>query len=64
MDVYAIAVRESATIDHHIVLYGLPIPGRARIEVWEPGRRFVDRQIAGPYRWWLIAASRPAGVQA
>lgn len=47
-----IAMREGATIDYHIVLYGLPIPWRTRIDVWEPGRRFVDRQIAGPYRWW------------
>lgn len=47
-----IAMREGATIDYHIALYGLPIPWRTRIDVWEPGRRFVDRQIAGPYRWW------------
>ena len=26
---------------------------RARIDVWEPGVRFVDRQIIGPYLWWL-----------
>ena len=47
-----IAMSEGATIDYHIVLYGLPIPWRTRIDVWEPGCRFVDRQIAGPYRWW------------
>jgi ligand-binding SRPBCC domain-containing protein len=22
------------------------------MDVWEPGRRFVDRQVAGPYLWW------------
>ncbi|MEP6593151.1 MAG: CDP-paratose 2-epimerase, partial [Acidobacteriota bacterium] len=35
-----------------IVLHGFPIPWRSRIDVWEPGRRFVDRQLIGPYRWW------------
>ena len=23
-----------------------------RIEQWEPSRRFVDRQLSGPYRLW------------
>jgi ligand-binding SRPBCC domain-containing protein len=47
-----IEMREGAVIDYLIVLYGLPIPWRTRIDVWEPGVRFVDRQLAGPYRWW------------
>jgi ligand-binding SRPBCC domain-containing protein len=47
-----IAMREGAIIDYHISLYGIPMPWRTRIDVWEPGVRFVDRQIAGPYRWW------------
>jgi len=47
-----IAMHEGATIDYRIVLYGLPVPWRTRIDAWEPGVRFVDRQIAGPYRWW------------
>lgn len=47
-----IEMREGTVIDYLIVLYGLPIPWRTRIDVWEPGVRFVDRQIAGPYRWW------------
>ena len=44
-----IAMREGAVIDYDITLYGVPIPWRTRIDVWEPGLRFVDRQIAGPY---------------
>jgi len=28
------------------------LPWRSRIDVWEPGVRFVDRQVVGPYRWW------------
>ena len=47
-----IEMREGAVIDYRIVLYGVPIPWRTRIDVWEPGVRFVDRQLAGPYRWW------------
>ena len=47
-----IAMHEGTIIDYRIVLYGLPIPWRTRIDVWEQGVRFVDRQIAGPYLWW------------
>jgi ligand-binding SRPBCC domain-containing protein len=47
-----ITMREGAIIDYRIALYGLPLPWRTRIDVWEPGVRFIDRQIAGPYRWW------------
>jgi ligand-binding SRPBCC domain-containing protein len=47
-----IELREGALIDYQIVLHGWPIPWRTRIDVWEPGARFVDRQLIGPYRWW------------
>jgi ligand-binding SRPBCC domain-containing protein len=47
-----IHMRQGAEIDYRIVLHGWPIPWRSRIEVWEPGVRFVDRQLTGPYRWW------------
>lgn len=39
-------------IDYRISLYGLALPWRSRIDVWEPSVRFVDRQVIGPYRWW------------
>jgi ligand-binding SRPBCC domain-containing protein len=39
-------------IDYRIRLYGLPVPWRSRIDVWEPTVRFVDQQVIGPYRWW------------
>jgi ligand-binding SRPBCC domain-containing protein len=45
-------MKRGALIDYQIALYGLPIPWRTCIEVWQPGMRFVDRQLAGPYRWW------------
>ncbi len=47
-----VVMREGAIIDYRIAVRGLPIPWRTRIDVWEPGVRFVDRQVAGPYRWW------------
>ena len=47
-----LTMAEGVEIDYLIVLHGLPIPWRSRIDVWEPGVRFVDRQVLGPYRWW------------
>lgn len=47
-----LVMREGAVLDYRIRLHGVPIPWRTRIDVWEPGARFVDRQVAGPYRWW------------
>ena len=39
-------------IDYRIFWRGIPLRWRTEIEVWEQGRRFVDRQIRGPYRLW------------
>lgn len=47
-----VVMAEGLEIDYRIMLHGLPIPWRSRIDVWEPGSRFVDRQLLGPYRWW------------
>ena len=47
-----VEMREGVEIAYRIRLYGLPIPWRSRIDVWDPGVRFVDRQLVGPYRWW------------
>ena len=47
-----IVMRPGATIDYRLVLHGLPVAWRSRIDAWEPRRRFVDRQVLGPYRWW------------
>ena len=47
-----LTMREGVEIRYRVGLYGLPIPWISRIDVWEPGVRFVDRQLVGPYRWW------------
>ena len=47
-----VVMQEGLEIDYRIVLHGWPIPWRTRIDVWQPGVRFVDRQLIGPYRWW------------
>jgi ligand-binding SRPBCC domain-containing protein len=49
-------------IEYRLRLHGLPIRWLTRIEVWEPGRRFVDMQVRGPYRLWHHTHSfEPAG---
>ncbi|MBA2302129.1 MAG: SRPBCC family protein [Acidobacteria bacterium] len=47
-----LTMRAGLEIDYVIGLRGFPIPWKTRIDVWEPGVRFVDRQVNGPYLWW------------
>lgn len=39
-------------LDYRLKLHGIPIRWRSLIEVWEPGVRFIDLQLRGPYRLW------------
>ncbi len=47
-----IEMKVGAELQYVIRLHGIPIRWRTVIDAWEPGVRFVDRQVAGPYRWW------------
>ena len=47
-----VALGPGALIDYRLRVRFVPVRWRTRIEVWEPGRRFVDRQLRGPYRDW------------
>jgi ligand-binding SRPBCC domain-containing protein len=39
-------------IDYRLRLHGVPLRWRSRIEAWEPGSGFIDRQLRGPYGLW------------
>ena len=39
-------------IAYRLRLHGVPLRWITRIDEWEPGRAFVDRQLRGPYRIW------------
>jgi ligand-binding SRPBCC domain-containing protein len=47
-----IEMRAGALIQYRLRLHGVPVDWLTRIEEWEPGIRFVDVQLAGPYRLW------------
>ena len=45
-------MRPGTLIEYRLKLHRLPIAWLTRIEEWEPGVRFVDMQLTGPYRLW------------
>jgi ligand-binding SRPBCC domain-containing protein len=47
-----VEMRAGALIQYRLRLHGLPVDWLTRIDEWEPGVRFVDQQLAGPYRLW------------
>lgn len=48
-----IEMRAGQLIEYRMTLYGVPFSWLTEISVWEPGVRFVDRQLKGPYRSWV-----------
>lgn len=48
-----VEMRAGALIDYELALFGVPFAWRTEIGLWEPPRRFVDRQLRGPYRLWV-----------
>ncbi len=47
-----IQMRVGTLIDYRLRVHGVPLRWTSRIEAWEPGRSFVDRQLRGPYGLW------------
>jgi ligand-binding SRPBCC domain-containing protein len=47
-----IEMRAGTLIEYRLRLHRVPVRWLTRIEQWEPGRRFVDVQVKGPYRLW------------
>jgi hypothetical protein len=47
-----VGMREGALLEYRLSLHRLPVRWRTRIDTWEPGRRFVDVQLNGPYALW------------
>ena len=47
-----VPMRRGTLIDYSLRLHGIPIRWRTLIEVWEPGVRFLDLQVRGPYALW------------
>jgi ligand-binding SRPBCC domain-containing protein len=47
-----IPMAPGTAIDYRLSLFGIPFGWRSVIEVYEPGDRFVDVQVRGPYRSW------------
>jgi ligand-binding SRPBCC domain-containing protein len=47
-----IEMRPGTLIRYRLRLHGVPIRWLTRIAAWEPGRRFEDVQVRGPYRLW------------
>lgn len=47
-----IKMAKGTRIEYRLRLHGVPLRWVSRIEEWQPGRSFVDRQVRGPYRLW------------
>jgi ligand-binding SRPBCC domain-containing protein len=45
-------MHRGTVIEYRLRLRGVRLRWVSLIEEWEPGRRFVDRQLCGPYRLW------------
>lgn len=45
-------IGQGTTIDYKLRLRGIPLRWQSVIEEWEFGKKFVDRQVRGPYALW------------
>ena len=46
-------MQAGTTIEYSLSLFGVPFRWQTLIEKWEPGVKFVDSQIKGPYAKWV-----------
>jgi hypothetical protein len=61
-----VSMHEGALIDYRLSLHGIPLRWQSRIEHFEPGHCFVDRQLKGPYELWVHRhefAEHPEGTE-
>jgi ligand-binding SRPBCC domain-containing protein len=47
-----IEMRVGTLIQYRLTLRGIPVNWLTSIQAWEPGVRFVDQQVRGPYALW------------
>jgi ligand-binding SRPBCC domain-containing protein len=47
------ALRQGSLLEYRLRWRRLPVRWLTEITAWEPPRRFVDRQLRGPYRLWV-----------
>lgn len=47
-----IAMKAGTLIEYRLRWHGVPLRWTTVIDEWDPPRRFVDRQLRGPYRLW------------
>ena len=48
-----LAMKAGAIIEYSLSLFGVSFKWKTLIEQWEPGIKFVDRQLKGPYALWV-----------
>ncbi len=47
-----ITMKVGTLIEYRLRLFGVPFRWASKISVWEPGHRFSDIQLRGPYKSW------------
>ena len=47
-----IEMKVGTLIEYRLKLHGVRLRWLTRIDTWDPGVSFVDRQLKGPYRLW------------
>lgn len=58
------AMTENALISYRVRIGPVPLRWQTRIESWQPGARFIDSQLRGPYHcWWHEHRFRANGPQ-